>query len=565
VCENSVEAIFVKMRAAGEARRSFETAGGSLSPRTLQDFIPKSIGTAHPRKIEPRVPVGSHRLFENKPVKSNLLSTSNVLTSPSAGAAKTGAIGYLYTYISRFSALGISFFSSIILARILTPSDYGVYSVAFILMSFLLLIRDFGMTGFAIQKEGVSDQEVDFAFFVSSSFGAIISILAFIFATKISVFMMDERAALAIRIMSVGALASSFFVIHAALARRKLMFGLILRGEIAGAVAGLLVGVGLALVLKDFRAIAGAFVASVCTNAIVIFLGLRWMPAFPRHLATNLHVVRFGWKSSMFNVLNFLSNFAGIIGIVYTGGAVPAGHYNRAQQLYAFSQGISFPITTVLLPILSRYQGDPDLYRASYIAVIGRLGTVFMATGGFVIYNGTLIVAILLGPQWDMAGEMFSWFGVAICALGLHSLIGILFVSQGRMSELAAWGLADAAIRVCGTVIGTFMDGPVGAVEGFSIATLFIAAPTVICLAGRHGPVSISDQIKAAVPGAGMAVAVYFAQVITPSMPGIGYDIGLRTGVFVITVLMVALMFPRPRGDIFGLSRLLLRSRAQKS
>jgi PST family polysaccharide transporter len=497
-------------------------------------------------------------------VKSTLLSTSDILASPFAGEAKTGAIGYLYTYTSRFSALGISFFSNIILARILTPSDYGVYSVAFILMSFLLLIRDFGMTGFVIQKEGVTYQEVDFSFLVSSLFGALISVLAFIFATKISVFMMEERAALAIRVMSVGSLASSFFVVHAALARRKLMFGLILRGEIAGAVAGLIVGVGLGLVLKDYRAIAAAFVASACINATVVFLGLRWVPALPGHLAANVHVVRFGWKSSMFNVLNFLSNFAGIIGIVYTGGSVPAGHYNRAQQLYAFSQGISFPITTVLLPTLSRYQSDPALYRANYIAVLGRLGMVFMATGAFVFYNGPLIVAVLLGPQWDMAGDMFSWFGVAICALGLHSLIGILFVSQGRMSELAAWGFADAAIRVFGTLVGILIDGPVGAVKGFGIATMFIAAPTVICLVGRRGPVSISDQFAAAVPGLGMAVAVYITQILTPSMSWIGYDIVLRGCVFVMTVLVVALVFPGPRGDIVSLSG-LLRPRARKS
>jgi PST family polysaccharide transporter len=495
-------------------------------------------------------------------VTSKFLSTSDILSSPFDEGAKIGGMGYVYTYIARFSALGVSFFTNVVLARMLTPADYGVYSIAFIIMSFILLIRDFGLIGFVIQKDAVKTEEVDFSFLLSSLSGALLSVLAFSCSAKIGALVMDERAAVAIRIMSVGVFASSFFAIHGALARRKLMFGLVLRSEIAGALAGLIAGVALALALKDYRAIAGAFAASVCTSALVFSWGLRWLPRLPKGMRDNLHVVAFGWRSLVYNVLNFFSNFAGIIGIIYTSGTATVGHYNRAQQLYAFAQGISFPVNTVLLPTLSRFQNAPDLYRTNYVSVLVRLGVVYMALGAFVFQNGSLLVDVLFGPQWVVAGAMFSWFGLAICALGLHSVVGTLFVSQSRMSELAVWGAADATIRVCGTLCGLLMNGPVGAVQGFGIATLFIAAPLVICLAGRTGPVAARNQFAAALPGVGIAVAVYLAQMLTPSVGWIGYDIILRSFVFVITVLVAALALPGLRGDIFRLSG-FLRSRAR--
>lgn len=403
---------------------------------------------------------------------------------------------------SRLSAMLIALISNAIIARLLTPEDYGLVAMATSVIILLNLLKDFGLTTAVIQSPSLSTNQLNSVFWVNLVIAIMMAFIGIATAPMVANFYHQPKIVEIIYALSFSLVIISVSATHGAILRRQLKLSSIMWSEIAGQVTGLIIGVAIAWYYQSYWAIViSQLLASVATTTI-IFKSLPWLPGKLLNIEESFSLIKFGANISIFSLLNFFSNQLGAILIGANFGANAAGHFNRAQQLLNLTgSGLIQPISQTVLPVLSRYQHNREEYKNYYLAMLERTSFFFAALGALVIVAGDSITYILMGSQWHIAGEMYRWFGLAIIAVGMASQTGNVLISQGRSDELRNWGFGDATIRAGASALGALLSA-VGVAAAFGMATLFVTVPIVGWIVSRTGPVSAQHQFKAMQPGA---------------------------------------------------------------
>lgn len=436
------------------------------------------------------------------------LNTQALIERPLADLASAGRRGTLMMAASRVSGMAIGLASSAVMGRLLSPEDYGLVAMAMSVMLLLNMLKDFGLTTAVVQHEQLNAHQLDAVFWVNLIVALVFAGLGAVAAPWVAAFYRQAAIEQIIYALCGGLLLVSASGTHAGMLRRQLHFGALMWSEMAGQFFGLVAGVGLAWWTGSYWAIVASQLASSLATTVVLFWALPWRPGRPTDFSGVKTLLGFGANLSVFSLLNFFSNQ---LGAILTGawlGAQAAGHFNRAQQLLNLSGNtLMSPITQTTLPVLSRMQSDPEAYRRYYTQLLQRTGMFFGLLGAFVIVTGDAVTRVLMGPQWELAGHMYRWFGLSIIAVGLASQTGNLLLSQSRSSELRHWGFGDATIRAGASAAGVAI-GALGVAAAFGVSTLFVTVPIVFWLVGRAGPVPVHALWSAAAPGLFSAAAV---------------------------------------------------------
>jgi PST family polysaccharide transporter len=164
------------------------------------------------------------------------------------------------------------------------------------------------------------------------------------------------------------------------------------------------------------------------------------------------------------------------------------------------------PISQALLPVMARLRKHPTLYRAEYLKLVEMLCMVLMPTSIILMYSATPLVETVLGRQWAQAGLILSILAPTLGISGLSYALSDLFITQDRSAELRTIGVCEMVVRVAAILIGVRF-GLLGAAVGWTLSSMAVE-PVRLVLAGRRGPVSLRDQVKAARPAATLSVGV---------------------------------------------------------
>ena len=116
----------------------------------------------------------------------------------------------VFSFIEKFSLIGITLFSYILIARLLTPEEIGIYSVAAALIAIAQVVREFGVGNYLIQEKDITKQHIQTAFGVSLMIGALLFIIAFFTSPYVGSFYKDDRMVVIVRIISLNFLIMPF-------------------------------------------------------------------------------------------------------------------------------------------------------------------------------------------------------------------------------------------------------------------------------------------------------------------------------------------------------------------
>jgi PST family polysaccharide transporter len=290
----------------------------------------------------------------------------------------------------------------------------------------------------------------------------------------------------------------------------------------------------------------------------------NWRPGRPHRAPGVREMLSFGGHLTGFNTVNYFSRNLDNVLIGWRWGAGPLGLYSRAYNLLLLPlQQINYPAATVAVPTMSRLQDDPDRYRRVYREVLGKLTLITAPVVAFLIATASWTIAIVLGPQWHGAAEIFAWLGIAALVQPVANTTGWLFITQHRTRELFHWGLIGSAMSVASFIIG-LPYGPVGVAAAYAISGLLIRTPFLVWYVGRRGPVSARDILQASLKPWLTGLAVLAVVVLLRfALPGIGPVEGLALALAVSAAVMLpVLRFTRLGRDAVGDIRILLGRRA---
>lgn len=202
----------------------------------------------------------------------------------------------------------------------------------------------------------------------------------------------------------------------------------------------------------------------------------------------------FGAGVTGFKMTNFFSrNLDNIlIGRVWGGQAL--GYYDRAYKLLLFPlHRIAQPLSQVMVPVLSRMQDEPERYKRAFFRVFGLMQLAILPGVAALTAMADTAVPFLLGAHWSDSAPIFAALGIAGLAQPLANPTGWLFISQGRTTEMAWWGVVSAVLTCAAFAVGV----------GFGVVELAIAYAAVSMLKlvplwlliSRKGPVG-GDSIR---------------------------------------------------------------------
>jgi O-antigen/teichoic acid export membrane protein len=342
-------------------------------------------------------------------------------------------------------SLAVQVISSVILARLLTPADFGVVAMVTTFAMFLLGVGANGCNEAIIQSEKVDHFLASNLFWINLIVGLV---LAAGFAAAGSLLARFYRNPLVTDVaiaMSPGILIASASVVHTSLLKRAMRFAGASTILVVGRALNTVVAIVLALMGWGYWSLVVGLFAQGLSMAIGAWWLCRWYPGLPRRGVGTRAMLRFaGHVFGTYNASYFARNFDNFL-VGWRFNAAALGYYKRAYDLFALSASqLTAPLNNVALAALSRVKNDPPRFRRHLASSLEMIALVGMAMGADLTLVGKDVVRVLLGPKWKESGLIFELFGPGIGVMLLNSTIGWIHVSIGKPERWFRWTVFES-------------------------------------------------------------------------------------------------------------------------
>lgn len=386
--------------------------------------------------------------------------------------------------------------STVILARLLMPADFGVVTMA---TTFSLLLASFGLNGFTeavIQFQEIDHYTASNLFWLNSGAGLILAV-AFAGAGSLLVRLYGNPLVAKVAAgLSIGIFIAAISVIHLALLKRAMRFAATSANDVVGRVANTAVAILLALKGWGYWALVAGIVAQQISVTIGAFWFCRWIPSLPRRTGKTGAMLRFAAKvygqfSAAYATLNVDNLLVG-----WRFNAVALGFYKKAFDLFALTASqLTAPLNNVALAALSQLNQDRLRFRRYLANSLGIVAFAGMAMSADLTLVGKDVVRLVLGPKWAEAGRIFELFGPGIGVMLLCSTVGWIHLSIGKPERWLRWSLFQLIVTAS-MFLFALRWGPDGVAAAWSISFWTLLVPG-FWYAGRPVGFSASDLVAA--------------------------------------------------------------------
>jgi len=458
------------------------------------------------------------------------------------GVAGRAIRGGAFTVGSQASQFVIGLLATMVMARLLTPRDYGLIGMVTVVTGFLTIFKDIGLSRATIQRNVLTHDEASSLFWINGAVGVGIALLTAAIAPVIARFYGEPRLTNITIALACGFLVSGFSVQHQALLRRRMRFGILAANDVFSITLASVVGITMAFERMSYWAIVGNQLTFTISGAVLAWTVCRWRPSLPKRSTPVREMLAFGGNITGFTVLNYFSRNTDDLLIGRFWGSQQLGLYAKAYQLLLFPLNqINLPIGGVAVPTLSRLVDEPERYRAAFARTLDKIVLITMPLVVFLMVCSDWLIAVVLGSQWVGAAKIFMWLAIAGFVQPIGYTTGWLFTSQNRTGELLRWGVMSSVLAV-GSIAAGVHWGAEGVAKSYGLTSALITTPLNLWWVGRRGPVRTWDFYKTSAPFAISAIiaggAVYvFHYFAHPAHELVGLIIGF--GITIVVFLAV--------------------------
>lgn len=403
----------------------------------------------------------------------------------------------------------------VILARLLTPEDFGLVGMVMAFTGLVALIKDAGLSDAAIQSVSINQDQMSTLFWINVALGCGLALVCATSGHLIADFYGEPRL-VAITL----ALATTFVFMglttqHRAVLLRHLRIQALAVIEILALVASLVASIALAAVGFGYWALVAGAVILPAFSAAAVWLISGWVPGKPHRNCGIGELVRYGGTVTLNVVVVYVAYNAEKVLLGRYWGAEALGIYGRAYQLVNMpTESLKSAIGLAAFPALSRVQGQPDRFRSLFIRLYSAfLGISFPITAACALFAED-IVLVFLGPKWHDVTGVFRLLSPTILAFALVNPFGWLLFASGRVARSLKIALLIAPVTLLAFALGVGY-GPQGIAVGFSTAMLVLVAPIILWakhdtnITNRDIVWAVAHPTGAAFIGAALAILLW--------------------------------------------------------
>jgi O-antigen/teichoic acid export membrane protein len=455
-------------------------------------------------------------------------------------SARAGAV----TLGSQIAKFVISTASTIVLARLLTPQDYGLIGMVAILVNFVAMFQYMGLSTATIQWPELTHPQVSTLFWINTAMSTFIMLMMVALSPAVAWFYQEPR----LIGITIGYALSIFItgleIQHEALLNRQMRFTVLAVIDLVSLLAGIVV----AFVAAWYGAGYWALVINQLTASLIrvggVWTACRWRPGKPIRGAGVRPILSYGGNFTGTNLMIYFSRNLDNTLIGKFWGAQQLGLYAKAYQILLLPiQQIASPVANVAMPALSRLADSPERYRKAYLNIIEKLAMITMPGVVFMIATSDWLVLFLLGPQWIETGRIFMLLGIAAIIQPVSRTCWWLFATQGRVREMFHWSLIGGVIAIASILAG-LPWGAVGVAASYAITDLCLYTPLLFWFAGRTGAIRTGDFYRTIAPSACASLCALAVLLVSRQWLALIHPAILRLGIaFALTAIVSLLVF----------------------
>ncbi len=457
------------------------------------------------------------------------------------------------TVLSGGLGLAIQVIGTITLARLLTPADFGVVAMV---TTFSLLLLNFGLNGFTeavIQREEINHFLASNIFWISLGAGVILSLGFAATGSLLARFYHDPVVARVTIGIAGTIFISSTSVQHLALLKRAMRFSATSANEVFSRAVSVALSVFFAWWGWGYWALVIGFVAQPLFQSVGAWWLCRWIPGLPRRVDGTAELVRFAISVYGRFVVNYSARNTDNLLVGWQFGANALGFYKKAYDLFALSAGqLTAPLTNVAVSVLSRFDPRSLKYRQHFLSALSVLAFVGMGLSADFCLIGKDLIRLVLGPGWEPAGQIFTYFAPGIGIMLIYHMNGWIHLSIGKPVRWLRWGLVEVAVTFLLFILGLFW-GPRGVAVAWTGSFWLLTIPA-LWYAGRPIQFDIAPMISAVwryILGSLLAGSITFGIIREfPSLPSgpVWVAVGIVTSSLVFVTLYVGAVALLHRG-----------------
>ena len=349
-------------------------------------------------------------------------------------------VNFIWRFAERCGAQLVTFIVSIVLARILSPSDYGTIALVTVFTTILQVFIDSGLSTALIQKKDADDLDFSSVFYFNFIVCLILYIIMFVSAPCIADFYKDSNLITIIRVISLTLIISGVKGVQQSYVSRNMLFKRFFFSTLGGTIFSAVLGIIMAYAGFGVWAIVFQQLSNNAIDSLILWITVKWRPIKKFSWIRLKHLLSFGWKmlasSLLDTVYNNLRNM--IIGKLYT--SADLAFYNQGDKFpKLIVTNINTSIDSVLLPTMSNEQDNhvrvKDMTRraikiSTYIMAPLMIGLAFCARP---------IVQLVLTDKWLPCVPYLQIFCVSYLFWPIHT---------ANLNAIKAMGRSDLFLKI---------------------------------------------------------------------------------------------------------------------
>lgn len=322
-----------------------------------------------------------------------------------------------------FLGQGVTFLVGIVLARLLTPAEYGLIGIVTIFTTILTGIVDSGFSNALIRKQDVTKEDYNTMFLTNLVVSIVLFVLLFFSAPFIALFFERQELVNLTRVMGCILIIQALSQVQNTILTKQIDFKTKTKVSVISAVISGLVGIGLAIAGYGVWALVWQILSRQLIYTAFLWVYVHWLPSFLLSVNSFKYMWGFGWKLTLSGLLGNIWNqlYQVVVGKYYSPDTL--GQYTRAKDYASiFSTNLTLIVQRVTFPVLSEVQNDTERMVFAYrkvIKVTMFITVVLMISLGAVAEP---LMYCLVGPQWNTAAAFLPLICISMSLHPLHAI-----------------------------------------------------------------------------------------------------------------------------------------------
>ena len=367
--------------------------------------------------------------------------------------------GTIWSGIDSIAGQGITFLVGLVLARLLSPQEYGLIGYITIIVAILNSIVDSGFSNALIRKKDAGEIDYNTTFIFNLVLSLLMAGVMIVAAGPISRFFNEPELVPLIRVMSAIVVINAAAIVQRTTLTKRVDFKTQTKVSLIASATSGVVGIGMALSGMGVWSLVGQQLSRQLLNTVFLWIFNRWIPTLQFSWRSFRELFGFGWKLMVSGLIDttWKEIYQLVIGKCYTTETL--GQYTRGKQFSdIFSSNMTTIIQRVSYPVLSSVQDERTRLKEGYRKII----KVSMLLS-FVLLFGLGAVAepllyVLIGGQWSEAARYLQIIVFSACLYPLHAINLNMLQVQGRSDLFLKLEIVKKIIAVGPILLGIFLS-----------------------------------------------------------------------------------------------------------